>query len=199
MTSTAGDLVDVSGSAIGARHQCIDQGGFPDSGVADEDAHPIVQGSPQLGQIAAALRDHMGDPERSVDGQQCFGVGEVDFGQAEKRSDAGVKRSHERAIDQSGSWFGIGNGGHDHELGGVRDHDPFDRAVSSAVRRSTVVRGSTSTIRARLPDAPADVADHADAITHDDEALATELAELIAVTIVGSSPSRRIVKRPRRP
>ena len=89
----------------------------------------------------------------------------------------GVVRRDEAPVDHPGPRLGVGERGDDDELVGVGDDDPLDGSVSSAVRRSTVRRSSTRTIRARASGPPATSPTMRDLVA-DDDALAAELAGL---------------------
>ena len=175
--TAAGDGVDVPDLAVGVGDQGVDQRGLPDPRVTDQHARAPGQLVAQLGEVAAALGDDPGDPERAVRGQQGVGGGEVGLGQAQQRPHAGVVGGDERSVEQAGPGLGVSQCRHDDQLVGVGDDHPLHGVV--------VVGGAPQHRRALLDlDDPRQralvaghVADHADPVAHHD-ALAAQGAGL---------------------
>ena len=127
MATSAGHLIDMTGRAVGRRHQGVDEGGLSDSGVADENRGvPDEFGADRIDRHLAACTGEHPQIEPVEMGQERRGVGEVGLRDDEKRADAGIQSRHQIAVHQAGAGLGIGRGDDDEHLVGVGDDDPLD-------------------------------------------------------------------------
>ena len=91
---------------------------------------------------------------RAVGRQQGLRVGQVGLGQAQQQLEPGVERGDQRAVDQPRLRSGSASAVTTTSWSAFATITRSTGSSSSAVRRSTVARSTTSTMRARAPSRP---------------------------------------------
>lgn len=177
MPTTAGDRTDLTDRPIGTRDQGIDQRGFSNTRVPDEDAAVPAESLAQRIQIGAREGHLDWNAERLIQRRQLVGCREIGLGEAQQWLDSGVVASHQQTVDHSDPRWGIRQRGDDDQLVSVG----HDRSLVGVV-----VIGRTPQHRAALLDlddasqcalGAGRVADDTNPIANDD-ARAAELARL---------------------
>ena len=130
-------VVDASGRAERSGHERVDEGRLADARRAEEHAEVVAQDRAELRQVAVAVEHHGVDVEREVVGQQRRRRGEVALGEHEKRGEARVERSDQRAVDEARLRRWLGEGHHHGESVGIRHDDALDRVgvIGGAAQR----------------------------------------------------------------
>ena len=102
---------------VGVGHQRVDQRRLADAAVAEQHAGAAREPVAELGEVAAALGDDVGHPQRAVARQQRLRGGQVGLGQAEQRVHAGVVGGHQGPVDQPRAGLGVGERGRPRRAG----------------------------------------------------------------------------------
>ena len=191
MPAAAGHRVDAAGRPAGAGHQRVDQRRLADAGVADEHADPAGAGASRSSSSGVLAVDHdVVDVERAVGLEQRLAAtrGRTWSGTAAGRSPASYAATRHRSISR-GRGSGSASAVTMTSWSALATMTRSNGSVSSAVRRSVDVRGSTRTIRARVSGVAGHVADQGDPVA-DDDAAPAQLARLHRDHLVRRRPGR---------